>query len=442
MNLLIIHCPIKPFSETALTNGELASLKDSFEWCLCETSSIHAQYQSSGIGRIDSMPYADEVLVLMPTLDTRLIEIKVPLVKPKKLQQVLPSLVEDNVLESIDNSLVYALPPLPGQLGSQRTVAITNRQWLYWLGNQLKGILAGRIRLIPDCMILPLESESSNVNEVSSSCLAYKKNGGSIVYTWHKSTQLGIAWVEYSGAEQLPSVLQKIKPIEWSWDWVVNNAFAFSRRTDVGVAGINLLLAIPTPNRSIKKMSFDWFKNPVPTFTGTLGSDASWMDRNTWALPARWAIYAIGSICLGLGIYSSWLAIDNWRWKRNMDLSAAQYLAPETIALLAQSKSGNTITEVFVKQATQEARNKGVSTDADFIAMVGKLQQLKTALGKESISNMEYNGYCIDFEFKPSGELLNARDIIKKAESLGLMVTSLGNHRYRLQPYSGLGVNS
>ena len=118
MNLLIIHCPNKPFSETALTNSELASIKESFEWCLCETNSIHAQYQSSGIGSIDSMPYAEEVLVLMPTLDIRLIEIKVPLVKPKKLQQVLPSLVEDQVLDNIDNSLVYALPPLPGQLGS------------------------------------------------------------------------------------------------------------------------------------------------------------------------------------------------------------------------------------------------------------------------------------------------------------------------------------
>ena len=122
-----------------------------------------------------------------------------------------------------------------------------------------------------------------------------------------------------------------------------------------------------------------------------------------------------------------------------MDLSIAQFLSPETIALLTQSKSNNSITEVFVKQTTQEARNKGFSTDADFISMAGKLQQLKNALGMESISNMEYNGYCIDFEFKPEGEPLSARQVVGKAESLGLMVTDLGNNRYRLQPYSGLG---
>jgi hypothetical protein len=70
--------------------------------------------------------------------------------------------------------------------------------------------------------------------------------------------------------------------------------------------------------------------------------------------------------------------------------------------------------------------------------MAGKLQQLKTALGMESISNMEYDGYCIDFEFKSGGELLSPRVVIQKAQSLGLMVNDLGNNRYRLQPYAGL----
>jgi hypothetical protein len=147
----------------------------------------------------------------------------------------------------------------------------------------------------------------------------------------------------------------------------------------------------------------------------------------------------VSSIFLGLGIYTSWIAVDNWRWKRNMDLSAAQFLAPETVALITQSKGNNSITEVFVKQATEEARNKGLATDADFVAMTSKLQQLKTALGKDSIGSMEYNGYCIDFEFKPSGELLSTREVMQKAQSLGLMVNDLGKNRYRLQPYAGLG---
>ena len=122
-----------------------------------------------------------------------------------------------------------------------------------------------------------------------------------------------------------------------------------------------------------------------------------------------------------------------------MELSAAQFLTPEIITLLTQSKENNSITDVFVRQATQEARNKGLPTDADFVAMTGKLQQLKTALGKESINSMEYNGYYIDFEFKLGGEPLSTKEVIQKAQSLGLTVIELGQNRYRLQPYAGLG---
>lgn len=147
----------------------------------------------------------------------------------------------------------------------------------------------------------------------------------------------------------------------------------------------------------------------------------------------------MSSIVLGAGIYTSWLAVDNWRWGRNIDVSAAQFLTPETINLLAQNKNTDSIALAFTKQLTNEARLKGLPTDADFIAMTGKLQQLKTALGKGSIDKMEYDGYRIDFEFKAGGEILSAADVIGKAQSLGLMVTDLGNNRYRLQPYAGLG---
>lgn len=248
--------------------------------------------------------------------------------------------------------------------------------------------------------------------------------------------------MEYSDTGQLPSTLQNLEPSKWSWDWMVANVFSFSRRTDMAAAGINLFLAVPKSAKSTKKIPFAWLTNPSPSLIGSLGAKASWKDQGLWIMPIRWAIYAVSSTFLGLGIYASWLAIDNWRWKRNMDLSAVQFLAPETATQITQSKGNHSITEVFVKQATQDARNKALATDADFVAMAGKLQQLKTALGMESISNMEYDGYYIDFEFKPTNSTLDPRDVMKKAESLGLMVANLGKNRYRLLPYSGLGAKT
>lgn len=439
MSLLIIRCPLKPLFEAARTDDGFHAQKEAFEWCLCETNALHANIQSSGIGSIESMPYADEALVLMPTLDVRLIEKKVPLVKAKKLQQVLPSLIEDELLGSVESSVIYALPPLAGQSGSQRTLAVINKSWLQWLVKEFENILTPRIRMIPDYLIMPLQNTSTNPQDPFSSCVAFQRSDAAIIYTWHKSEQLGIAWVEDSEDMELPSRLQGIKPIEWSWDWIVPTAFSFSRRTDLTAASLNLLHVQLGVRKSSQKSALRWFSNSGNALQVPLSKTLSWLDHRLWAKPIRWAQYAMSSIILGAGIYTSWLAIDNWRWGRNIDISAAQFLTPETISLIAKNKNTDSVAQAFTKQLTKEARNKGLPTDADFIAMTGKLQQLKTALGKGSIDKMEYDGYRIDFEFKPGGDPLSPADIISKAQSLGLMVTDLGNNRYRLQPYAGLG---
>jgi len=441
MSLLIIHCPVRPLFEEVGADADFNSQKEAFDWCLCETSTLHATIQSTGIGPIESMPYADEVLALMRTLDVRLIEKKVPLVKAKKLQQVLPSLIEDELLGGTDNSLIYALPPLAGKAGSERTLAVMNRSWFRWLAKELDSLLSPRFRMIPDCLILPLQNATSNQPESLSSCLAFQRNDASIIYTWHQTEQIGAAWAEDSQAILLPSQLEGIEPIEWSWDWMASRAFAFSRNKDIANASLNLLLADNLARKSSNKSTLRWFAHSENELQHRNSSSISWLDHDLWVKPIRWAQYAMGSMILGVGIYTSWLAIDNWRWARNMEISAAQFLIPETINLIAQNKNTESITQAFTKQSTSEARIKGLPTDADFNAMTGKLQQLKTALDKGSIQKMEYYGNHIDFEFKPGGEQLTPSQVIQKAQSLGLMVNDLGNNRYRLQAYAGLGSN-
>lgn len=435
MTLLIIHCPAMPFQNAAENKNNYGEQLDQFDWCLCETNSIDVTLKTSGTGNVESMPYADEVIVLMPTIDVRLLEAKVPLVKSKKLQQILPSIIEEEILGGVESSLIYALPPIAGQIGSQRTLAVIDKFWFSWLSQQLRNILTPRLRVIPDCFILPL----SNTEE--SNCLGVQYVGNNAVYTWHQSEQLGISWAEDKADKQLPSILQNIKPVTWSWEWMVPCTFRYSQRTDIAAASLNLLLASPGSQKSSAKFSLKWFGNHQNSLTILPGANASWLDNRLWVKPTRWATYTLCSFFMGLGSYAALLAIDDWRWSRNINISAAHFLSPEAISLLSKNNAKETISGSFIKQLSHEARSKGFATDGDFAPMVAKLQQLKVSLNKDNIDKIEYNGYHIDFQFKTEATPTSSSDIIQKAQSLGLMVTDQGNNQYRLLPYSGLGIN-
>jgi type II secretory pathway component PulL len=161
MSTLLIRCPLKPFAGafTGLA-GEWEDLAcaQRFEWCLVEdvdalSASTSPLSMQSGIGSIDSMPYANEALVLLPTLDVRLIETKVPLANPKKLQAILPTLLEEYVLSNTATMHISALPPVPGQSAMDRTLAAIDRAWFNWITSQLEHVLSSRVRLIPDCLL-------------------------------------------------------------------------------------------------------------------------------------------------------------------------------------------------------------------------------------------------------------------------------------------------
>ena len=71
--------------------------------------------------------------------------------------------------------------------------------------------------------------------------------------------------------------------------------------------------------------------------------------------------------------------------------------------------------------------------------MAAKLQQLKAAYGPEVLQKIEYDGYAIVFELKPSVAAISPKEVLKRARSMGMAITALGSNQYRLEPYSGLG---
>lgn len=155
-------------------------------------------------------------------------------------------------------------------------------------------------------------------------------------------------------------------------------------------------------------------------------------------------------------MHLTWLVWDNWRWGNQIEVLAAQSLTPSSIAKLNQAKelgvvaeagfsnkSTNRVISAFITQVTTDQRRQGLVSDADFAPMAAKLQQLKLAFGPETLQKIDYDGYGIDFEFKPGAlKLVNQQggdEVMQKARALGFMVKPLGQNRYRLESYSGLG---
>lgn len=447
---------------------------EQFEWCLLDDVNGSTSDYQSGVGSTDSMPYADEVLALLPSLDVRLIETKVPLANAKKLQQILPNLIEEYVLSGAQAIAVQAFPPVPGRPALQRTIALYDRAWFSWIVKQLEGMISQRVRLIPDCLLLALpramESQDGQVLVDESSpalissiapAIAYQHVEENIIFTRRTGDQLGLAWVERVAEQNtpptLPQALQGLTIEAFSWGWVAQSARQFLQENKSSrSANFSLNLLPKTFRRQLGKSGIAGLSTLLKrSRRGVDVSDhagATWADPSLWRQPTQWAKYLVATIVIGYVLHLGWLVMDNWRWGNQLEVLAAQSLTPSSIAKLNQDSAAGTATQsktssnavltAFVKQVTQDQRSRGLVVDADFAPMAAKLQQLKLAFGPDVLQKLDYDGYGIDFEFKPASVKQTSEQVVQKARALGLMVKPLGPNRYRLEPYSGLGASS
>jgi hypothetical protein len=471
MSTLLIRCPLKPFAGafTGLA-GEWEDLAcaQRFEWCLVEdadalssssttSTSAFMPTMQSGIGSIDSMPYADDALVLLPTLDVRLIETKVPLANPKKLQAILPTLLEEYVLSSTATLHISALPPVPGQPAMDRTLAAIDRAWFTWITGQLEGVLSNRVRLIPDCLLLPLEGDGPSLMRV--------REGDANEYCQRTGMQTGVAWAEYSplqkegiaskdrdhdhshssnGASPLPSHLGTSAAVPFAWAWAAPSAMAFLEANASSRAPNFALNLLPS---GFKSRAGGLARSTASSNTGrSAGTNAialAWVDPLTWQPALRWMGLGIATIALGLVAQLAWLGASNWRWGQQMELLAMQSLTPANMARLSQGANQHDVLPVFLDQAINTQRSQGAVTDADFASLAAKLQQLSSALKVQSLQQINYSANAMEFEFKAGSQDFSsaeaAQRVIASARNLGLMVKHLGGARYRLEAYAGLG---
>jgi type II secretion system protein L len=452
MSTLLIRCPLKPFAGafTGLA-GEWEDLAcaQRFEWCLVEdgdalsaSAPLLASMQS-GIGSIDSMPYADEALVLLPTLDVRLIETKVPLANPKKLQAILPTLLEEYVLSNTATMHITALPPVPGQPAMDRTLAAIDRAWFTWITSQLEHVLSSRVRLIPDCLLLSLASDPVSVTSPTLMCA---REGDALVYCQRTGMQTGVAWAEHCAAsteQPLPSSLGSTGVVAFSWAWAAPSAMNFLETNASSRAPNFALNLLPAGFKSRAGISMPTGASAGSTSTVRGASALAWVDPLTWQPALRWLGLGIAAIALGVIAQLAWLGVSNWRWGQQMDLLAMQSLTPASVAKLSSGANKQEVLPVFLDQALSVQRSQGAVTDADFASLAAKLQQLSSALRVQSLQQIQYGANAMEFEFKAGGPDYSSKEaaqrVIASAHNLGLLVTHLGGARYRLEPFAGLG---
>ena len=470
MSLLIVRAPLKPLNGDAASSSrdwQDLALAERFEWCLIEDdeanrSGLALTYQT-GIGTTDSMPYADQALVLMPTLDVRLIEAKVPLANAKKLQQILPNLIEEYLLGGAEALTVQAFPPVPGKPALQRTLALIDRAWYAWLTKQLEGLLCPRVRLIPDCLVLDLVVTSASapssdfspvispeVSPAIAPSTSFMRDEGNLILSRRTGEQTGVAWIERENLEQgiqLPSSFGQDLAVEMTWDWLAPSGQAF---INLNASSKSANFALNLLPQSFRKQGGKSKLFKLSQISGMLGrqssaegdtSAMSWLDPMVWRRPRQWLTITVATVIMGFGLHLTWLAVDDWRWTTRMELLAAQSLNSASKAALIKkdpNPSANAILGAFIEQVTQEQRRQSTVTDADFASMAAKLQQLKASFGPEVLQAIEYDGYGINFELKSGAVKQTPAQVVQQAQMLGLMVKPLGVDRYRLEPYAGL----
>jgi hypothetical protein len=149
-----------------------------FSWSFIHHSALHTVLD------LDACPVADEIIATIPGIDVRLIELKTPSVSNKKISQLLPMMLEDELLSSVSATSIQLLPPFANQMPDKRLVSVIERDWLLWLSKKLAVMNCERIQLIPECLLLPTHA----------SAIYYESKDEAVFYSSKKSYHEIVCW--------------------------------------------------------------------------------------------------------------------------------------------------------------------------------------------------------------------------------------------------------
>jgi len=389
MATLFIRCPIRPVK----VNPEDWSAEDLyFSWSYINDPEFHAVLD------LDTCPVADEVIATIPGIDVRLIELKVPSVSNKKISQLLPMMLEDELLSSVSATGIQLLPPFANQLPDKRIVSVVEQDWLLWLSKKLSVLNCERIQLIPESLLLPTHP----------STIYYEAKEEAVFYSLKKSFHEIVCWSQP----------------------VTETAIVFSEpegRPDFKELSNELLLAgLETEKKDYQYL--DLLPTEFSAFRKTNHSELQhWFSKELWKTPLRWLGYLSATLIVSYSFYLGFLIWQDLQWQKVIQKTMHQVLVHENI--------NQPSFPLLVESSCLAAHKNNETCEGDFERMLIALQEVLGTIAPGALKSIEYSKKGLAFELKNSALPENQQFVFANNPS----IENLGSAHYLLKPYAKLG---
>lgn len=385
---LIIRCPVRPVAYDA---EDWSSQDLYFSWAL-STETVFKKVLD-----LDALPVADSVLAIIPGIDVRLTELKVPAVSNKKIIQLLPMLIEDELLSPVSDTSLQLLPPMLNQAPELRLVSVINRDWLLWLSQKLAVINCEQIQLIPESMLLP----------VSESTVYVQQEDTTNFYTSKKSTTDIISW-----SQPATEPLLATDPLSPQPELLDLSAPLLMR----GVA--------------LEKKSYEAM-NVLPEAFFDFRRDSQselqhWQSRDLWQVPLKWAKYAALTLCLSYLCYLLTLVWQDHEWQATLQSATNQ--------VLTEGGDGQANFTKLVNASCLAAHKNLENCRGDFERQLLALQDVLKNTPPDALKGVEYSKKGLVFLLQESALSNSQRQALAQEQA----VQRLGSARFLLSPYAHL----
>lgn len=392
MSTLLLRCPQKP-SDSSFQDWNTDQLI--FEWSFSD-----GMWQK---GLIENIPYADEIVALMPSVDVRFIELKVPLINDKKLKTILPSLLEEEVLGPMSQTEFLLLPQFTHQVSPFRTIVVVDENWFKWLYEQLSNLIFSTIRLIPEFFVVPLNLEKPETYFTD----------GQTTRTFISRLDLlkVVVWIQPKDLEfsSLPNLLANQKPPQALTDQLLLEGF---QQLDISLKYVNLL---PQRFNEIRKKGQKQLKN--------------WGTKELWDAPLKWAYIFWFTLILSQLGYVAYLSWMNYSWNQHLTAAAQQSLGTQSKDALRSIKV----------TACQVDRKNGQLCSAEFLPMLNHLDGILETLPPDSLIGISYSAEGLIFELNAS---VDTKLLLSNLAIKNHLIQRLSASQFILRPFAGLGVEN